>query len=169
MIYFWISKRRHQHFSLLFHPQEAVGGHEVTPQLPALQIRQARVLTCTSQDRPSSLLTTSIALLWMNSKTFASILNSGAQIFTQHWKWVCTHAEYSRIITSSHQLLILHLRMWFAHLPARANCWLILLSLLSVSTHRPLFPGLLSCHSSLNLYFCPELLCTRCRIQYLFL
>lgn len=165
MTYCWISKRRHQHFPLLFHPWEAVGNNEVAPQLPALQIRQARVLTCSSHGMPSSLFTTSLALLWMHSTTSASIFNSGAQIFPQHLKWGCSHAECSRIITCFDQLLTLHLRMWLALLPARVHCWLIL-SLLSVDTH---FFQWLPCHSSLNLYFCPELLYIRCRIQCLYL
>ena len=133
------------------------------------KLDKPEVLSCSSWDMPSSPFTSFVALLWTHSRTFTSFLNCGAQNCTQASRWGRTNAEYSGMITSFDRLVMLclmHPRMRFALLAARAHCWLIS-SLLSTNTPRSLSAGLLSSHSSPNLYLCPVLLHPRCRIQHL--
>ena len=79
----------------------------------------------------------------MHLRTFTSFLHCGAQNCTQYSRWGRTNTKYSGIITSFDWLVILclmHLRMQFALLAARAHYWLIL-SLLLTSTPRSLSAG----------------------------
>ncbi|KAK4826952.1 hypothetical protein QYF61_012801 [Mycteria americana] len=65
------------------------------------------VLSRSSEDMPSSPFPTFVAVLGMHSSTLTSVLNGGAQNRTQYSRRGHTNAEYSRIITSFDQLVML--------------------------------------------------------------
>lgn len=117
------------------------------------KLEKPKVLSHSSQDILSSIVA---FLLWTHWRTFTSFLNCGAQNCTKYSRWGHTSAEYSGIITSFDWLdllCLMHRRVQFAPLAARAHCWLTL-SLLSMSTPRSLSPELLSSHSSPSLHLC---------------
>ena len=110
------------------------------------KLDKLKVLSCSSQDMPSSPFSSFVALLWMHSSTFTSLLNCGAQNCRQCSRWGGTNAEYSGMIASSDGVVVLclmHPRKGFGLWTARAPCWL-LLSLMLTSTPRSLSAALLS-------------------------
>ena len=142
------------------------------------RLNNPKVLSCSSQDFPSSPFTTFVALLWMHPRTFTSFFNGGTQTCTQHPRWGHTNAEYSGMIPSPAWLVglrLMHPRVQrFAFRAARALCWFLqsllptstprslrcwfLRSLLPISTPRALSAGLFSSCSSPSLCLCPALL-----------
>ncbi|KAK4816063.1 hypothetical protein QYF61_011071 [Mycteria americana] len=71
------------------------------------RLDKPRVLSHSSQDMPSSPVTSSVALRWTHSRTFTSFLNGGAQNCTQRSRGGHTSAEYSGMMPSLDQLVVL--------------------------------------------------------------
>lgn len=83
-----------------------------------------KIRSCSSQDIPSSLFISFVALVLMHLSTFMYFLGCGARNCMQYPRWGCTNPGYSGIITSLAWLVmpcLMHPGMCFALLAARTQ------------------------------------------------
>lgn len=98
-------------------------------------------------------LNPAVEYLSLDIVIFCIFYNCGAQNCMQYWRWGCTDAKYRRITSSDRlaMLSLMHSKIQFAFLAARARSWLTW-GLLSTRTPGSLSAELLSSPLSPRLY-----------------